>query len=155
MKVNKNYRKLSVVLTTLALLLPANLYAKKLVSIKIKPEDVGVFYENRTQQFQAIAVFDDGSTADYTTQVGWSLSTNSFVNQTHTPEDVATINANTGLATIKSSWGRVNVVATYPKPEIPSVSLEGVYGLLLKQKWVDTKEPPSFLPSIYLLLLKK
>lgn len=133
------------------LITPAVGYGKSVVKINIKPEDVGVFYKNKTQQFQAIAVFSDGSQADYTKKVGWSIAKNPFPNQTLAPTKVATINEN-GLATVVSTWGRVNVVATYPKPKPkPPPALAGIYDILLKGG--PGKGRNAHLPIIYYLLL--
>ena len=67
--------KILVFLWTI-LLFPLHLSAaveREPVSLKVLPMHVGVFYELKTQQFQAIATFADGSEEDYTDKVGWSL----------------------------------------------------------------------------------
>ncbi len=117
-------------LVMIFVLLPVAVSGKTLVGLKIKPENVGVFYQNKTQQFQAIGVFSDGSEENYTKKVGWSIEANPLLDQTLSPQQVAKINEN-GLATVNNTWGRINVVATYPKPI--THKLTGIIDLLLKK----------------------
>lgn len=132
----KGRARLTILSFLLALLfLPTTVIAKEPISLKITPENAGVFYQNITQQFKATATFSDGSTADYTKNVSWAIVSNPHPGQTLSPAQVAVIDEN-GLATVKNNWGRVYVVAIYPKPPAPPPppppSLAGVYGILLK-----------------------
>lgn len=132
--------------------LPATwVHAGDPVALKVQPEHVGVFSNLGRQQFQAIAVFADGSEVDYTDRVGWSIEAYPFTNQTITPDQVATIDRH-GLATVLSSWGRVKIVATYPPP--PVFTPSPINLLLLKAPPPEEPLPANaFLPAIYLLLL--
>ncbi|MDW7772696.1 MAG: hypothetical protein SCH71_07370 [Desulfobulbaceae bacterium] len=151
-----NYITFWRIILFLCLLVPFSpdiVFAKKLVALKVLPENVGVFYEKKTQQFTAIAVFDDGSEADYTKKVGWSLTAFPFSTQKMAPHEIATIDRN-GLATVKSTWGRVKVNATYPPPKQPAAfsNVAFLAKLLLAPA---PPEPvwPKVAPAIYFLLL--
>lgn len=89
--------------------------------IYIWPPNVGVFAVNKTQQFAAWGIPSGGGTpVDLTNQVDWYLEENPFPAvgtypiQDLKPSDIADI-AQTGLVTVKSTWGRVNVACCYPK----------------------------------------
>ena len=81
-------------------------------TLSIFPHNVGVFYQNSTQQFTAIAETRSGVQVDVSDQVDWYLE--SIPGQGDAHSVVATIDAR-GLATVHSSWGRVVVKACYPK----------------------------------------
>lgn len=124
------------------LLCPGLAAAKKLVALKVYPEHVGVFAQVGTQQFTAIAVFDDGSRADYTEKVGWSIVPYPFANQDLKPHEVAKIDQK-GLATVLSSWGRVRVRATYPPPVAASNSVSSSILRLLLNPLPFTVNPDN------------
>ncbi len=110
-------------------------------ALTILPEDVGVFYELEEQQFKA-NMLENGNVVDVTDSVDWYIEEYPFADQ-----EPGAIEINeSGLATIKDTWGRVNISACYPK---------GCY---------NTPPPPppppepeqdySFLQSIYLLIME-
>ncbi len=74
--------------------------------LKILPEDVGVFHELGSQQFQA---FKDG--IDVSNNVDWYIEEYPFQGQPPGSIEIS----DEGLATIKATWGRVNIKACYPK----------------------------------------
>jgi len=90
----------------------------ELISLKITPSDVGIFYENETQQFKAMGITPDGTIVDLTNQVDWFIDPSGFPyknsDQDMSEGAVVTINS-TGLATVHDTWGRVMVNACYPK----------------------------------------
>ncbi len=112
---------------------PAFAFSATVVALKISPEKVGVLYQVGIQQFQAIAIFSDGSEEDYTQKVGWSLEEDPLEGQTLSPHLVAKIDE-TGKATVLNTWGRVKVVATYPKPQTPTANFSGILKLLFKKR---------------------
>ncbi len=87
------------------------------VKLTIEPHNVGVFYENKTQQFTAYGYTTSGEKIDITEKVDWYIDPKGYP---HSPDQpvaagaVATIDE-TGLATVHSTWGRVVVYAAYPK----------------------------------------
>ncbi len=103
--------------------------------LKIFPEDVGVFYETGKQQFKAFR-----NNIDVSNNVDWYIEDFPFVGQ---PNNVIEINS-TGLARVKSTWGRANIKACFPKgcnqtiePPKPEVPMTNRFG---------------YLPGIYLLI---
>jgi len=80
-------------------------HAAEFTSIKIYPENVGVFTTVGEQQFVAYGLPGDVNITD---QADWYTS----------DEAVATIDA-TGLAKIHSAHGQVKILACYPKPCAP------------------------------------
>ncbi len=101
------------------LLLPSSGYSAGYSKILIEPEDVGVFWSVKTQQFVAWGLNDEsGDWDEITLDVGWESS----------DPGIVTIDE-TGLATAIQSWGKINIIATYPKPN--SAAAFSTYGLLL------------------------
>ncbi len=94
-------------------------------SFTIIPKDVGVFYQNETQQFKVLAVNTAGVVLDLTNEVDWYIDPEGAPYQSSSQDmtegAIATID-NTGKATIKNSWGRVMVNACYPKGCAPNSS---------------------------------
>ncbi len=124
--------------------------AASYVSIKIEPENVGVFYVNKTQQFTAFGETAAGDFVDITDQVDWYVEPFPFAEQTLSAREIVTIDE-TGLATVLSTWGRVKISACLPKGcggqnqpgWIPAINL-----LLHK-----TDDGPQYFPWINFLLL--
>ncbi len=146
----KRYGLKSTLLFLLILSSNNLVFAKALVSIKVTPEHVGVFTSVGKQQFTATGVFSDGSEQDYTTKVSWSLSGSAFSGQTLKPSSIATINQK-GLATIKSTWGRVRVNATYPPVAVArTIPTNIINGLLLRPQ-LSTLPTMNIINSFLLL----
>lgn len=101
-------------------------------SITIEPKDVGVFYQNKTQQMRAYGWTAEGAKEDITDQVDWRVTVDGKALPDQ-PSEVVTID-NTGLATVKSTWGIVVISAEYPRkpvvPDNPSAHLPTVFLLL-------------------------
>ena len=84
-------------------------------SIRVWPQDVGVFKELGEQQFTAYGKTPSGEEFDISNQVDWFVEEFPFEEQTTEAINVVAINEN-GLATILNpTWGRVNVSSCYPK----------------------------------------
>ncbi|MBL4903234.1 hypothetical protein JYT85_01860 [Desulfocapsa sp. AH-315-G09] len=102
-------------------------------SFTISPKDVGAFYQNKTQQFKAIAVTTAGVVLDLTNKVDWYIDPEgapyTTSSQDMTKGAIATI-GNTGKASINSTWGRVMVHACYPKGCGPNSSSAPATGVL-------------------------
>ncbi|MBM9602718.1 hypothetical protein [Desulfopila inferna] len=86
------------------------------VRLTIEPHNVGVFWQNKTQQFTAYGYTAAGEKIDITDKVDWYIDPAGYPHnyQPETAGSVATIDE-TGLATVHNTWGRVVVYADYPK----------------------------------------
>ncbi|MSP53752.1 MAG: hypothetical protein EXR81_05850 [Gammaproteobacteria bacterium] len=73
----------------------------QLVSLNVSPES-NTIYTGTTQQFKALGVYADGTTADLTQSVIWTSSA----------PTIASINIHNGLATAKTSTGSTNITAS-------------------------------------------
>ncbi len=120
-----------------------NTVAAEYVSLTITPHNVGVFYQNETQQFTAIGTTASGDTEDITDEVDWYIDPEGYPHndQDTTPGAVATIDE-TGLATVHDTWGRVVVYACYPKGCGPnnSQALSYVIGSLLRPSYTVSSD---------------
>jgi hypothetical protein len=87
----------------------------------IKPHNVGVLYENLTQQFTALSRNAGGEFMDVTHEVSWFIDSVGFphAGQDTSAGSVATIDGS-GLATAQDSWGRVVVRVCYPRGCVPT-----------------------------------
>ncbi len=81
----------------------------RIVSIAIEPTSPHTGIPGGTQQFTAIATYDDSTTADVTGEVAWSTSTPLLVN------------LEGGLATAIAA-GLASITATYEDPDAPIVA---------------------------------
>ena len=105
--VNKVIPFLTLTLLALFILPSIGLCVEKTYTeLVINPQDVGVFWTTKTQQFKAWGRFGPGEDDwdDLTEEVGWESS----------DTDVVTIDSK-GLATCVSSWGTVDITAKFPK----------------------------------------
>ncbi len=114
-----------------------NINGTELISLKITPNDVGVFYQNKIQQFKAIGVTPDGTVVDLTKEVDWYIDPEGFPykssQQDMSEGAIATIEQD-GLLTVQNTWGRVMVHASYPKGSVLGSPVNtGANNLLLKQ----------------------
>jgi hypothetical protein len=111
-----------------------NINGTELISLKITPNDVGVFYQNKTQQFKAIGVTPDGTVVDLTKKVDWSIDPEGFPykssDQNMDEGAIATID-NEGLATVHDTWGRVMVNVCYPRGCNGGVNVTSATSILL------------------------
>ena len=95
----------TVVTGTAAFTVSAQSASEPLVSLSIIPASQTAYAANQTAQFIAIGTTGTGTTVDLTTQAVWSSSNTS----------VATIGANTGLATaLTSGTTAITAIATNP-----------------------------------------
>lgn len=87
----------------------------------IKPHNVGVFPENLSQQFTALARQDGGDYLDVTDEVEWFIDPAGYPHpgQDTSEGTVATMDGS-GLATVQDTWGRVVVKACYPLGCLPT-----------------------------------
>lgn len=92
-----------------------NASAEVFVDIEIQPKNIGIFYQNETQQMRAFGITPKGEKVDITNEVQWSIDPAGYPHNSEqplTPGSVATISG-TGLVTVHSTWGRVVVYAKY------------------------------------------
>lgn len=127
----------AVVAMAITFCLSGTVVAETYTQIQVKPGNIGVFYQNKTQQFKAYGLNQSGRWIDITDEVSWYIDSESiaFGGQDTTPGAVATIDV-TGKATVQASWGRVIVNACYPQgcapggsitaPSLPLHSLLGI-----------------------------
>ncbi len=90
--------------------------AAEYVSMTVEPKDIGVFYENKTQQMKAYGFTASGQKVNITNEVDWYIDPagDPYSGQGTAAGQVATIDKN-GLVTIHGNWGRVTVHACLPK----------------------------------------
>ncbi len=107
--------KLKTVLCFVSLMLPVAHIgtAADYVAMSIEPQNVGVFVENQTQQFECFGILADGTWHNITTEVDWYVEEYPFASQTFLASETATVDEN-GLATIHQTWGRAKISACYP-----------------------------------------
>lgn len=120
--------------------------AAQFESIKIYPENVGVFTNVRKQQFVAFGVYPNGSSENITTSVDWKSSNSGIV----------TID-NKGVARIVvgRTFGQVTINCSYPKEIVEIQPVIAAIGLLLLSPPEEEEEKILALNAIYLLLLKE
>lgn len=114
-------------------LTPTKGYCQNYSAIKVRPMDVGVFWNLKTQQFTARGLNASGAWVDITSEVSWKSS----------DPEIVTIDEN-GLATAVRSWGTVDITAIYPKiPTKPLPPKMAVFSILLYQTYTVTPSAGS------------
>lgn len=114
-------------LITILILLPFTANAATYTQISLEYENLGVFYSERTYQWNALGLNDSNEWVNINSEVDWKVEENNLAGQTHTP---VTIDEN-GLATLVSSWGRVNVAISYPKAVPPKPRYDWLNSILM------------------------
>lgn len=126
--------------------------AHRLIALKVQGQS-GIGYE-QSAQFQAIAFYEDGATADVTGNCQWSLSQAIF--GTISPQGVVTTLNRPGTFTISASYGEAGRIANGQK-QVLCIHGYGESGLLEQERFSvgsDVSEI-DYAPAYNLLFLRE